>query len=93
MADISEDPPVTELAIKPETRSPLETRVVLTIDTDLLQEAQRQIGASSPDAAIKEALQRLVAQERAKRLAALERQQRMSDEGVFDYYTQTEGDR
>jgi hypothetical protein len=55
------------------------------IDPELLEEAQRQLGDVSPDAAINEALHRLVQQERLKRREALETLRRMSDEGLFDY--------
>jgi Arc/MetJ family transcription regulator len=55
------------------------------VDEELLVEAQRQIGASSPNAAIDEALRRLVEEERAKRQAALDELRRMHDEGLFDF--------
>jgi Arc/MetJ family transcription regulator len=55
------------------------------LDEDLLTEAQRQIAGSSRNATLNEALRRLVEEERAKRQAALERLQRMHDEGLFDY--------
>jgi Arc/MetJ family transcription regulator len=55
------------------------------VDQDLLQEAQRQIAAATPNDAINEALRRLVEQERAKRRAALEAARRMADEGLLDF--------
>jgi len=70
---------MTDLATRPETETEEE------IDGELLAEAQRQISAPSLNAAINEALRRLVDQEREKRRAALERLQRMHDEGLFDY--------
>jgi Arc/MetJ family transcription regulator len=54
------------------------------IDAELLSEAQRQISAASPNAAINEALRRLVEHERAKRRRAMERTQQMVDEGHLD---------
>lgn len=55
------------------------------VDEGLLVEAQRQIAASSRNAAINEALRRLVEEERAKRRAARERLQQMDEEGLLDY--------
>jgi Arc/MetJ family transcription regulator len=55
------------------------------IDDELLEEAQRQLGDVSRNAAINEGLKVLVEQRRARRRRALERLQRMSAEGVFDY--------
>ena len=66
---------MTETVIKSDTDE---------IDEELLSEAQRQISAS-PNAAINEALRRLVMEERAKRRAALERSQQMVDEGLLDF--------
>lgn len=63
----------------------IETGADQEIDEDLLVEAQRQIGAASPNSAINEALRRLVEQERAKRRQALERAQQMADEGLLDF--------
>jgi Arc/MetJ family transcription regulator len=67
------------------TETVIKTGAGHEIDEELLVEAQRQIGAASPNSAINEALRRLVEQERAKRRQALERAQQMSDEGLFDY--------
>lgn len=72
---------VTDLAINLE----VEVEVRVKIDADLLEEAQRQISASSPDAAITEALRRLVEEERAKRNAAHARIQKMYEDGKFDF--------
>lgn len=55
------------------------------IDAGLLEEAQRQLGLSSPTEAVNVALRRLVDQERARRRQALERLRAMSDAGLFDY--------
>ncbi|MEU8608973.1 type II toxin-antitoxin system VapB family antitoxin [Actinoplanes sp. NPDC048791] len=68
---------LTDLATSPITEE--------EIDAELLAEAQRQISAPSLNAAINEALRRLVEEERGKRRAAMERLQRMHDEGLFDY--------
>ena len=68
---------MTDLATKPVSEP--------EVDQDLLAEAQRQIAAGSPNAAINEALRRLVEQERAKRRTALEAARRMADEGLFDF--------
>ncbi|MEU8236577.1 type II toxin-antitoxin system VapB family antitoxin [Actinoplanes sp. NPDC048967] len=68
---------LTDLATSPITEE--------EIDAELLAEAQRQISAPSLNAAINEALRRLVLEERGKRRAAMERLQRMHDEGLFDY--------
>jgi Arc/MetJ family transcription regulator len=81
VTDPQEDP-VTDLA----TPSRSQIRIELGVDAELLLEAQRQIGAASPDAAVGEALRRLVDQEREKRRAALEKLHRMNDEGRFDYH-------
>ena len=72
---------VTDLATKPET----EVAVMVKIDAELLGEARRQISAPSPDAAITEALRRLVDQERAKRDAARARLRKMYDDGELDF--------
>jgi Arc/MetJ family transcription regulator len=69
--------PVTDLATSPDTD--------VEIDSELLDEAQRQLFPSSPHATINEALRRLVEEEREKRRAALEELQQMHDEGHFDY--------
>jgi Arc/MetJ family transcription regulator len=55
------------------------------IDEELLIEAQRQLEVSSPNAAINEALRRVVEEERARRRRALERTQQMADEGLLDF--------
>ncbi len=68
---------LTDLATSPITEP--------EIDSDLLAEAQRHLSAQFANAAINEALHRLVEEERGKRRAALERLQRMHDEGLFDY--------
>ncbi|MGX6601135.1 type II toxin-antitoxin system VapB family antitoxin [Micromonosporaceae bacterium Da 78-11] len=68
---------MTDLATSPITEP--------EIDEDLLAEAQRQLTAPTANAAINEALRRLVEQERAKRLAALAKLHEMHDEGRFDY--------
>jgi Arc/MetJ family transcription regulator len=78
VTDPQEDP-VTDLATSPRIR------IELGVDAELLLEAQRQIGAASPDAAVDEALRRLVDLEREKRRAALEKLQQMHDEGRFDF--------
>jgi Arc/MetJ family transcription regulator len=63
------------------------------IDEELLTEAQRQLGLSSRNEAINAGLLRVVTEERARRRQALERLQRMSDEGLFDYSALDEADR
>jgi Arc/MetJ family transcription regulator len=68
---------MTDLATSPITEP--------DIDGELLAEAQRQISAPSLNAAINEALRRLVEEERAKRRAAMERLHQMHEEGLFDY--------
>jgi Arc/MetJ family transcription regulator len=73
---------MTDLATKPVSEPPVSE---LEVDQDLLEEAQRQISAASPNAAINEALRRLVEEERAKRRAGLEKLRQMHDEGAFDY--------
>jgi Arc/MetJ family transcription regulator len=72
---------VTDLA----TPSRSQIRVQADVDAELLLEAQRQIGAATPDLAIDEALRRLVDQERAKRDAARKRLQEMYAEGDLDF--------
>ena len=72
---------LTDLATGPTTATAAEPE----IDGALLAEAQRQISAPSLNAAINEALRRLVEEERAKRRAALAKLQEMYDEGVFDF--------
>jgi Arc/MetJ family transcription regulator len=79
---------VTDLATSPRSQ----IRIELGIDAELLLEAQRQIGADSPDAAVDEALRRLVDQERAKRDAARARLQEMYDQGDLDFDPVDESD-
>jgi len=55
------------------------------IDAELLAEALRQISATSPDAAIEEALRRLVETEREKRRAALDALRQMVDDGEVTF--------
>ena len=69
--------PVTDLATKPE--------VTIKINAALLEEAQRQISAPSPDAAIEEALRRLVEAEREKRRAAGAAIDRMIESGELTF--------
>jgi Arc/MetJ family transcription regulator len=76
---------VTDLVTQPHTDPRSEIRAELTIDAELLSEAQRQIGAASPDDAVNEALQRLVGEERGKRDAARARLQQMYDDGELDF--------
>ena len=82
--DESREEALTDLATKPDTEP--------EVDQDLLDEAQRQICASSPNAAINEALRRLVEEERAKRRRALARLRQLHDEGAFDYSRLDEAD-
>jgi len=76
---------MTDLATEPDTESRSEIRVEMKIDAELLLEAQRQIGAASLDAAVNEALRRLVNEERAKRDAARARLRQMYDDGELDF--------
>jgi Arc/MetJ family transcription regulator len=71
------DVPVTDLA----------TRLTTDVDLDeeLLEEAQLQLQAPTANAAINEALRRLVGDERQKRREAREQLRRMYEEGVFDF--------
>ncbi|WP_212990635.1 type II toxin-antitoxin system VapB family antitoxin [Actinoplanes auranticolor] len=55
------------------------------IDSDLLAEAQRHFSAHSSNAAINEALRRLVEQEREKRRAARARLNERYEAGAFDF--------
>jgi len=55
------------------------------IDQELLVEAVRQISAGSPNAAINEALRRLVEEERGKRRAAFDRIQQLVADGALDF--------
>ena len=68
---------MTDLATNPETE--------VEIDRELLEEAQRQISATSPNMAINEALRRLVETERAKRRAAGEALRLMVDNGELEF--------
>ena len=63
------------------------------IDGELLEEAQRQIGAAWPNEAINEALHELVMDRRARRRRALENLQRMADEDGIDLDAIEEADR
>jgi len=63
------------------------------IDRELLEEAQRQIGAKTPNEAINQALLELVDDRRARRGRALENLQRMAEEGGFDWDAVEEADR
>jgi Arc/MetJ family transcription regulator len=76
---------MTETVVKSNTEPEL--------DEELLEEAIRQIGASSRNEAVNMALRELVEDRRARRHAALERVRQMSDEGVFDYDALDELDR
>jgi len=77
--------PMTDLAAKTRSSTGTKIRVELMVDAELLLEAQRQISAETPDAAVDAALQRLVDQERAKRDAARARLQRMYDDGELNF--------
>jgi len=68
---------MTDLATNSETE--------VEVDPELLEEAQRQISATSPNAAINEALRRLVETERAKRRAAGDALHRMVMNGDLDF--------
>ncbi|GIM98210.1 type II toxin-antitoxin system VapB family antitoxin [Paractinoplanes toevensis] len=72
-----QEPEMTDLATKPETD--------VEIDAELLEEAQRQISAPSPNAAINEALLRLVTTERARRGAAMEALRKLARDGHFNF--------
>ncbi|XVU23276.1 hypothetical protein ACQPZJ_39410 [Actinoplanes sp. CA-054009] len=84
MTDPQEEP-MTDLAVKPGDQSQVEIRVELTVNAELLLEAQRQISAESLDAAVNEALRRLVDEEREKRAAAGARLKQMYDDGDLDF--------
>jgi Arc/MetJ family transcription regulator len=75
MSDQTEAP-VTDLAVGAET---------VEIDRELLEEAERQISAPSANAAINEALRRLVEAERARRHAAGEALHQMVQNGELDF--------
>jgi hypothetical protein len=68
---------MTDLAVNPE--------IGAEIDHELLEEAQRQISAPSPNVAINEALRRLVEAERAKRRGAGEALHRMVENGELEF--------
>ena len=72
---------LTDLATGPTTAPAAEPE----IDAELLEEAQRQISAASPNAAINEALKLLVETARAKRQAAGEALYRMVERGELDF--------
>ncbi|MET0491948.1 MAG: type II toxin-antitoxin system VapB family antitoxin [Actinoplanes sp.] len=55
------------------------------VDAELLQEAQRQIAAPSRNAAMNEALRRVVNEERAKRETALDAIRQMIADGELDF--------
>jgi Arc/MetJ family transcription regulator len=63
------------------------------IDEELLEEAQRQIGAASPNEAINAALLELVEDRRARRGRAYDNLQRMAEEGGLDFDAIEEADR
>ena len=72
---------MTDLATDPDT----DVEPDVEVDAELLEEAQRQIAAPSPNAAINEALRRLVEQERQKRQDAHNRLREMYEAGDFDF--------
>jgi len=84
---------MTDLVIKPDTSTCRDITVNVTVDGELLLEARRQISAESIDAAVREALRRLVDEERAKRRAALERLHQMYEDGLFDFGPDDQGGR
>jgi len=63
------------------------------INQELLEEAQRQIGASSGNDAINVALRELVEDRRGRRARALENLQRIADEGGVDFDAIEDADR
>jgi Arc/MetJ family transcription regulator len=63
------------------------------IDAELLEEAQRQLGGQSPNAAINAALRLFVDQQRDRRGRAFDRLQEMADAGGFDFTRIEEADR
>ena len=77
---------MTEIAIRKNAAGP-------EIDEELLDEAQRQIGAASPNEAINAALRELVEDRRARRGRAYDNLQRMADEGGLDFDAVDEADR
>jgi len=86
---------MTDLATRPHAAAKRDAptardiQVTLTVDAELLLEAQRQISAESVDAAVHEALRRLVDQERAKRDEARARLRRMYDSGELEFDART----
>jgi Arc/MetJ family transcription regulator len=75
------------------TDTAIKTDAQPEIDKELLEEAQRQLGATSPNEAINIALLDLVADRRARRRRALEELQRMAEEEPFDWGAIAEADR
>lgn len=69
------------------TKKDLEPRKDLEpeIDEELLAEAQRGLSTSSRNETINAALRHYIEEKRERRLAALNRLRRMSDDGLFDY--------
>jgi len=63
------------------------------IDRELLEEAQRQVGAAWPNEAINAALRELVEDRRARRGRAYDNLQRMADEGGYNFDAIDEADR
>jgi Arc/MetJ family transcription regulator len=76
---------MTDVATKPEISTGPELKVELTIDAEVLREAQRHVGSESIEATVNEALRRLVEQERERRLRAFDNLQRMAAEGLIDF--------
>ena len=68
---------MTDLATNPVTHP--------EVDRELLVEAQRHLQETSPNAAINEALRRLVETERARRRAAGAALHRMVEKGELDF--------
>ena len=58
---------------------------LLDIDEDLLAEAAIQLGTSTTNETVAEALRRAVEEGRQRRRRALRELQRMSDDGAFDW--------
>ena len=63
------------------------------IDEELLAEAQRGLGTSSPNETVNAALREYVEAKREQRRRAREELRRMSEEGLFDYGALDEADR
>ncbi|XVV10482.1 Uma2 family endonuclease [Actinoplanes sp. CA-131856] len=80
---------MTELAIRPPVE---EADDGVFLDEELLEEARRQIQASSPTAAMNEALRRLVETERGKRRAAGEKLRQMVENGEITFRELGEAD-